>query len=150
MGRLEGPWSRVFSWEGTGRELELWPGSGAPLEAARGSWETVGSSSCMRAHPTRRHVMKELLDTERVYVEELLCVLEVRVVSSHYSPTEPAGPGPEARGRRHSCTGRVCMERERLLPRGRAQGFWVRDARPQGLGCGRARVQAGSSVRTHV
>lgn len=31
--------------------LELWPGSGAPLEAARGSWETVGSSSCMRAHP---------------------------------------------------------------------------------------------------
>lgn len=25
----------------------------------------------------RRHVMNELLDTERVYVEELLCVLEV-------------------------------------------------------------------------
>lgn len=27
--------------------------------------------------PTPRHVMNELLDTERAYVEELLCVLEV-------------------------------------------------------------------------
>ena len=40
--------------------------------------------------PAHRHVMKELLDTERVYVEELLCVLEVRVVSSYNSPAEPA------------------------------------------------------------
>lgn len=28
---------------------------------------------------THRHVMNELLDTERAYVEELLCVLEVRL-----------------------------------------------------------------------
>lgn len=26
-------------------------GVGAPLEVARGSWEAVGSSSCMRARP---------------------------------------------------------------------------------------------------
>lgn len=37
-----------------------------------------------------RHVMNELLDTERAYVEELLCVLEVRL---------DTGPGGhEARG----------------------------------------------------
>lgn len=29
--------------------------------------------------PIHRHVMNELLDTERAYVEELLCVLEVRL-----------------------------------------------------------------------
>lgn len=87
--------------------------------------------------PTRRHVMKELLDTERVYVEELLCVLEVRVVSSHYSPTEPAGPGPGRVGAGTAARGRVCMERERLLPRDGAGASGCGDARPQGLGCGR-------------
>lgn len=37
--------------------------------------------------------MKELLDTERVYVEELLCVLEVRVVSSHAALLSRPGAG---------------------------------------------------------
>lgn len=108
--------------------------------------ETVGSSSCMRAHPPRRHVMKELLDTERVYVEELLCVLEVRVVSSHNSPAEPAGSwkpvggpssGPGRVGAGTAALGRVCRERERLLPRDGGGASGCGDAWPQGLGCGR-------------
>lgn len=41
--------------------------------------------------PVHRHVMNELLDTERVYVEELLCVLEVSL------PLRVAGRGPWAR-----------------------------------------------------
>ena len=76
--------------------------------------------------PAHRHVMKELLDTERVYVEELLCVLEVRVVSSYNSPAEPArswkpigcpssGPGHVDAGT--AALGCVCRKRERLLPR---------------------------------
>lgn len=34
-----------------------------------------------------RHVMNELLETERAYVEELLCVLQVGEVDSSLSPT---------------------------------------------------------------
>lgn len=41
--------------------------------------------------PVHRHVMNELLDTERVYVEELLCVLEVSL------PLGVVGRGPRAR-----------------------------------------------------
>lgn len=32
---------------------------------------------CLFSLPVRRHVMNELLETERAYVEELLCVLQV-------------------------------------------------------------------------
>lgn len=95
--------------------------------------------------PAHRHVMKELLDTERVYVEELLCVLEVRVVSSYNSPAEPArswkpigcpssGPGHVDAGT--AALGCVCRKRERLLPRDGGGPSGCGDSLPQGLGCG--------------
>ena len=94
--------------------------------------------------PTHRHVMKELLDTERVYVEELLCVLEVRVGSSHDSPAQPArscrpvGGMSSGRGRVDAGTaalGRVCRKREGLSPRDGGSGCG--DALPRNLGRGR-------------
>lgn len=38
---------------------------------------------CLYSLPVCRHVMNELLETERAYVEELLCVLQVCVDLIH-------------------------------------------------------------------
>ena len=99
--------------------------------------------------------MNELLDTERVYVEELLCILEVRapapprrVVSwPRHSPGLESthlcvhGTGAPAAGA--LALGRVCGKRGQpclTLPGwgaaawGQQKGFWVRDC--SGVGSG--------------
>nr|XP_014335768.1 PREDICTED: guanine nucleotide exchange factor DBS isoform X1 [Bos mutus] len=47
-----------------------------PYRRAKVSPGRSGKQLVHESTPAHRHVMKELLDTERVYVEELLCVLE--------------------------------------------------------------------------
>lgn len=53
----------------------------------------LGPTDLHPSAPHPRHVMNELLDTERAYVEELLCVLEVRRLWGSRVWAAPSHPG---------------------------------------------------------